>query len=194
MLLVDVGTNAEIVLGNRERCTRRRARPVPRSKARSSRAAARDRGAIERVRIDPATLEPASRSSASSRGRTSRLRRASAAVGVTGVCGSGVIEVIAELFLAGVILRDGTIDGAAAAAPRASCRRPHVRVCVARGRRIQGDRITQNDVRAIQLAKAALHAGVRLLMDHAAITTFDAVRWRGRSATTSIPRTHSCWA
>jgi uncharacterized 2Fe-2S/4Fe-4S cluster protein (DUF4445 family) len=95
------------------------------------------------------------------------------------VCGSGVIEAIAELFLAGVILRDGTIDGAAAE------RSPRV---VADGRTFAyvlydgpaGElRITQSDVRAIQLAKAALNAGVRLLMDHAAIAGFDRVRLAG---------------
>ena len=91
-----------------------------------------------------------------------------------------MIEVIAELFLAGVILRDGTIDGAAAARSRAGrARRPHVRVRAAPRPRRGEIRITQNDVRAIQLAKAALNAGVRLLMDHAAIATFDAVRLAG---------------
>jgi uncharacterized 2Fe-2S/4Fe-4S cluster protein (DUF4445 family) len=90
-----------------------------------------------------------------------------------------VIEAIAELFLAGVIRRDGTIEGAAAE------RSPRV---VAEGRTFAyvlydgpaGElRITQNDVRAIQLAKAALNAGVRLLMDHAGITGFDTVRLAG---------------
>ena len=57
-------------------------------------------------------------------------------------------------------------------------RRTHVRVRAPR--RPGGElRITQNDVRAIQLAKAALHAGVRLLMDHAAISAFDSVRLAG---------------
>ena len=102
-----------------------------------------------------------------------------ATIDITGVCGSGVIEAIAELFLAGVIRRDGTIDGAAAD------RSPRV---VPDGRTFAyvlhtgtpGElRITQNDVRAIQLAKAALHAGVRLLMDHAAISSFDHVRLAG---------------
>ena len=39
--------------------------------------------------------------------------------------------------------------------------------------------VTQNDVRAIQLAKAALYAGVRLLMDHAGIDAVDEVRLAG---------------
>ena len=106
---------------------------------------------------------------------------AAAGTGVTGICGSGIIEVVAELYLAGVITADGVIDGAVAA------RTPRV---VSDGRTFSyvlhepadgGPRIlvTQNDVRAIQLAKAALYAGVRLLMDHLEIETVDEVRLAG---------------
>jgi uncharacterized 2Fe-2S/4Fe-4S cluster protein (DUF4445 family) len=101
---------------------------------------------------------------------------------VTGICGSGIVEVIAELFLAGVITPDGIVDGAMAA------RTPRV---VAEGRTFSyvlhdgtGSgrlriAVSQNDVRAIQLAKAALYAGVRLLMDHAGIDAVDEVRLAG---------------
>ena len=40
-------------------------------------------------------------------------------------------------------------------------------------------RITQNDVRAIQLAKAALYAGARLLMDHLEIDQLDRITLAG---------------
>ena len=40
--------------------------------------------------------------------------------------------------------------------------------------------ITQNDVRAIQLAKAALYAGVRLLMDKLNVDKIDRIRPRWR--------------
>ena len=106
-----------------------------------------------------------------------------AGMSVTGICGSGIIEVIAELYLAGVITADGVIDGAVAA------RTPRV---IADGRTFSyvlhdgsgdgaGPRIliTQNDVRAIQLAKAALYAGVRLLMDQLGRDTVDEVRLAG---------------
>jgi uncharacterized 2Fe-2S/4Fe-4S cluster protein (DUF4445 family) len=181
MLLVDIGTNAEIVLGNRDWLFAASSPTGPAFEgAQLSCGQRATAGAIERVRIDPDTLEPrvkvigieawSDEPAFSTQGAT---------VEVTGVCGSGVIEVIAELFLAGVILRDGTIDGAAAT------RSPRV---VPDGRTFAyvlyagtaGElRITQNDVRAIQLAKAALNAGVRLLMDHAAITGFDSVRLAG---------------
>ncbi|HEX6572250.1 MAG TPA: ASKHA domain-containing protein, partial [Steroidobacteraceae bacterium] len=101
------------------------------------------------------------------------------ATGVTGVCGSGIIEVIAELYLAGIITQDGLFDGSLAA------RSPRV---VATGRTFsyvlhtgphQTLAITQNDVRAIQLAKAALMAGIRLLMERLGIATVDRIRLAG---------------
>ena len=107
---------------------------------------------------------------------------------MTGICGSGIIEVVAELFLAGVITADGVIDGSMAS------RTPRI---IADGRTFSyvlhepaggGDAdgatgprilITQNDVRAIQLAKAALYAGARLLMDQLEIDAVDEVRLAG---------------
>jgi uncharacterized 2Fe-2S/4Fe-4S cluster protein (DUF4445 family) len=181
MLLVDVGTNAEIVLGNREWLFAASSPTGPAFEgAQLSCGQRATTGAIERVRIDPETLEPRVKViGVAAWSDEPEFPMQSASVDITGVCGSGIIEVIAELFLAGVIRRDGTIDGAAAARS--------ARV-VAEGRTFAyvlhagpgGElRITQNDVRAIQLAKAALNAGVRLLMDHAAISSFAAVRLAG---------------
>jgi uncharacterized 2Fe-2S/4Fe-4S cluster protein (DUF4445 family) len=100
------------------------------------------------------------------------------ASGVTGICGSGIIEVIAELFLAGVINADGTIAGDAA---NRSDR------ITAEGRTFSytltggdpGISIQQNDVRAIQLAKAALYAGARLLMEKLGVDKVDRIRLAG---------------
>jgi uncharacterized 2Fe-2S/4Fe-4S cluster protein (DUF4445 family) len=112
--------------------------------------------------------------------------------GVTGICGSGIVEVIAELFLAGVITADGTIDGSLAG--RTARIVPDGRTFSyvlsegAPGVPLGNDEIgpasprlliTQNDVRAIQLAKAALYAGARLLMDHLGVETVDRVKLAG---------------
>ena len=60
--------------------------------------------------------------------------------GVTGVCGSGIIDVVAEMFLAGLIDADGTICGELAARTRAHRRRrPHVLLRAARRRRHPAD-------------------------------------------------------
>jgi uncharacterized 2Fe-2S/4Fe-4S cluster protein (DUF4445 family) len=94
----------------------------------------------------------------------------------------GIVEAVAELYLAGVLSGDGVLDGSLAA------RTPRV---VADGRTFAyvlydgtgrgGPRvaITQNDVRQIQLAKAALHAGCRLLMDRLGVDAVDRVRLAG---------------
>ena len=90
-----------------------------------------------------------------------------AATGVTGVCGSGIIDAVAEMYLAGVIDRDGAIVGANAA--RSARVVPDGRTFryVLYGEGDDELSITQNDVRAVQLAKAALRAGIDLLLEHA---------------------------
>jgi len=179
-LLVDVGTNAEIVLGNRDRllaCSSPTGPAFEGAQISCGQRAAP--GAIERVRIDPATLEPRVKVIGSDLwSDDAGFAAATARTGVTGVCGSGIIEVIAEMYLAGIINQDGVVDGALAAKSD--------RV-VPDGRTFayvlhRGDvpmKITQTDVRAIQLAKAALHAGVRLLMDHLGIDKVDRIRLAG---------------
>ena len=100
------------------------------------------------------------------------------AVGITGICGSGIIEVIAEMYLTGIISADGVVDGSLA--ERSSRVVVDGRTYAYRLREGEIDlSITQNDVRAIQLAKAALYAGVRLLMDRMAIDAVDRIRLAG---------------
>ncbi len=116
-LLVDVGTNAEIVLGNRERllaCSSPTGPAFEGAQISCGQRAAP--GAIERVRIDPQTLEPRFKVIGSDLWSDEPgFAEASARTGVTGICGSGIIEVIAEMYLAGIINQDGVIDGALAA-------------------------------------------------------------------------------
>ncbi|HEX7109604.1 MAG TPA: ATP-binding protein, partial [Aestuariivirga sp.] len=101
-----------------------------------------------------------------------------AATGVTGICGSGIIEVIAEMYLAGIINQDGLVDGGmAAVSPRVRSNGRTFTYVVRDGEPLIS--ITQNDVRAIQLAKAALYAGVRLLMDKLGLEQVDRIRLAG---------------
>jgi uncharacterized 2Fe-2S/4Fe-4S cluster protein (DUF4445 family) len=179
-LVVDVGTNAEIVLGNRDRLLAASSPTGPAFEgAQISSGQRAAPGAIERVRIDRETLEPRFRIIGSEPWSDDPAFAAAAAeLGISGICGSGIVEAIAELFLAGVITADGVIDGSLAE------RTPRI---VADGRTFSyvlhdGEPrilVTQNDVRAIQLAKAALYAGVRLLMDQAGIETVDEIRLAG---------------
>ena len=179
-LLVDVGTNAEIVLGNNRRllaCSSPTGPAFEGAQISCGQRAAP--GAIERVRIDRETLEPRFKVIGSDLWSDDPGFAASTAgSGITGVCGSGIIEVIAEMYLAGIINQDGVLDG------RLAARSPRI---VANGRTFayllhQGAvemKITQNDVRAIQLAKAALYAGVALLMERLGIDRVDRIRLAG---------------
>ena len=185
-LVVDVGTNAEIVLGDRHRLLAASSPTGPAFEgAQISGGQRAAPGAIERVRIDRETLEPRFRvigvDAWSDEPAFGEAMAVEGSPGITGICGSGIIEVVAELFLAGVVTPDGVVDGGLAA------RTPRI---VPDGRTFsyvlhEGTdgapriAITQNDVRAIQLAKAALYAGVRLLMDQLGVDTIDEIRLAG---------------
>jgi uncharacterized 2Fe-2S/4Fe-4S cluster protein (DUF4445 family) len=183
-LVVDVGTNAEIVLGNRERLLAASSPTGPAFEgAQISSGQRAAPGAIERVRIDPETLEPRFKVIGVEQWSDEPgFAEAVAGTGVTGICGSGIVEVIAQLFLARVITADGIVDGTMAA--RTTRVVPDGRTfsyVLHDGSTTGGPKITitQNDVRAIQLAKAALYAGVRLLMDHLGIEAVDRIRLAG---------------
>ena len=98
------------------------------------------------------------------------------------------------MYLAGIITRTASIDGALAARSRASCADGRTFSYLLLPRRGATLQITQNDVRAIQLAKAALYAGVRLLMDTSASTRSTASASPAPSAATSTSNTRWCWA
>jgi uncharacterized 2Fe-2S/4Fe-4S cluster protein (DUF4445 family) len=180
MLLVDVGTNAEIVLGNKQRTVAASSPTGPAFEGAEISCGQRAApGAIERVRIDPETLEPRIRIIGSEKWSNEEgFDEEAEKHGITGVCGSGIIEVVAEMYLAGIITHDGVIDGKMAAKS---------------DRIIANDRtwsyvlwngtqqltISQTDIRAIQLAKAALYAGIRLLMDKMRIKSVDQIRFAG---------------
>ncbi len=180
MLIVDVGTNAEIVLGNSTRVVAASSPTGPAFEGAEISGGQRAApGAIERVRIDPETLEPRYRVIGSELWSDQPgFAESVQATGVTGICGSGIIEVVAEMYLVGIISEDGVVDGSLAA------RSPRI---VANGRTFSyvlkdGEpkiTITQNDVRAIQLAKAALYAGTKLLMEKQHTDHVDRIHFAG---------------
>lgn len=179
-LIIDVGTNAEIVLGNRERllaCSSPTGPAFEGAQISCGQRAAP--GAIERVRIDRDTLEPRFSVIGSELWSDDPgFEKSVADFGVTGICGSGIIEAVAEMYLSGVISEDGVVDGSLAERSK---------------RLIAEDRtwsyllhdgqqriiVTQNDVRQIQLAKAALYAGAKLLLDRAGLKSVDRIRLAG---------------
>jgi uncharacterized 2Fe-2S/4Fe-4S cluster protein (DUF4445 family) len=179
-LIVDVGTNAEIVLGNRHRLLAASSPTGPAFEGAQISCGQRAApGAIERVRIDPRTLEPRFRVIGSDKWSDEPgFAEATKQIGVTGVCGSGIIEALAEMYLAGIINQDGVVDGALAArSPRIQPEGRTFSYLLHDGEPVL--RITQNDVRAIQLAKAALYAGARLLMDRMGVERVDRITLAG---------------
>ena len=163
-LIVDIGTNAEIVLGNRDRLLAASSPTGPAFEGAQISCGQRAApGAIERVRIDPKTLEPRFRVIGSEIWSDDP---AFAGTLVTGVCGSGIIEVIAELHLAGVLTTDGTIDGTLAArSPRIVPGRPDVLLRPLR-RRAAADRDPERhspDPAREGGAARRLHAALRAL-------------------------------
>ena len=173
-LLVDVGTNAEIVLGNKERLLAASSPTGPAFEgAQISSGQRAAPGAIERVRVDRTTFEPRIRVIGQEMWSDEEGFDGS---NVTGICGSGIIEVIAELFLCGVIDSDGVIRPQSPEVGRIGLTGRTYSYLLWEDPRIE---ITQNDVRAIQLAKAALYAGARLLMDYYGVDQVDQIRLAG---------------
>ena len=179
-LIVDVGTNAEILLGNKTRvlaCSSPTGPAFEGAQISSGQRAAP--GAIERLEIDPATKEPRFKVIGSDLWSDDpAFVEATAATGITGICGSGIIEAVAEMRLAGLLDARGLI-GSAEQTGTDRCLpegRTHSYL-IWDGTASGGPRITvtQGDIRAIQLAKSALYAGARLLMNEMGVDTVDRV-------------------
>ncbi|MCB4454213.1 ASKHA domain-containing protein [Leisingera sp. McT4-56] len=180
VLVVDVGTNAEILLGNKEKvlaCSSPTGPAFEGAQISSGQRAAP--GAIERVEINPETKEPRFRVIGSDVwSDEDGFSESIATTGITGICGSGIIEAIAEMRLAGVLDASGLIGSAE---QTGSAR------CIADGRTnayllwdgsAEGGptiTVTNPDIRAIQMAKAALYSGARLLMDKFGVDKVDRV-------------------
>jgi uncharacterized 2Fe-2S/4Fe-4S cluster protein (DUF4445 family) len=165
LLIIDIGTNGELVVGNRTRllCTSCATGPALEGShiEFGMRAAP---GAIERVRIEPGTLDVRFKVIGLEGWQTGYPAEE---VGARGICGSGIIEAAAEMLKVGIILPGGRFD------PDLS----HERVLKEDGRPYRfvlawpeetalGRAITisQKDIRSIQLAKGALRAGAEILL------------------------------
>ncbi|MDP5216134.1 ASKHA domain-containing protein [Ruegeria sp. 2205SS24-7] len=180
VLIVDVGTNAEILLGNTSRvlaCSSPTGPAFEGAQISSGQRAAP--GAIERIEINPETKEPRFRIIGSDLwSDEDGFDAAIATTGITGICGSGIIEAVAEMRMAGLLDESGLIGsaeqtGTARCVPEGRTHSYLIHDSSAEG----GPRITvtQGDIRAIQLAKSALYAGARLLMDEMGVDRVDRV-------------------
>ena len=182
-LVIDVGTNAELVLGSKNRliaCSSPTGPAFEGAQISSGQRAAP--GAIERVRVDRETLQARIKVIGCDLwSNEPGFAEGIAHVGVTGICGSGIIEVVAELFLAGVIDETGRM----LAKGRDVKDNPSL---IPKGRNFEyvlyrgADRLVKvipSDVRAIQLAKSACYSGAKLLMDEMGVSRVDKVLLAG---------------
>ena len=180
VLVVDVGTNAEILLGNKEKvlaCSSPTGPAFEGAQISSGQRAAP--GAIERAEIDPVTKEPRFRVIGSDIWSDEEgFDAAIATTGITGICGSGIIELVAEMRLAGIVDGPGLI-GSPVQTGTDRCfldGRTHSYL-VWDGSADGGPTITvtNRDIREIQMAKAALYSGARLLMDKFGVDKVDRI-------------------
>jgi uncharacterized 2Fe-2S/4Fe-4S cluster protein (DUF4445 family) len=174
ILVIDIGTNGELLLGNKDKICSTSCATGPAFEGAQIKFGMRAApGAIEVVIIDPETKEPKYKVI----GKTdwhSDLKK----IDAKGLCGSGIIEVVAEMFKAGIIDKSGRfakdldiprvrkdVDG-----------KPEYVLAWAEETSIGTDiTITQADVRALQLAKGALYAGAKLMMKKLGVSKLDRV-------------------
>ena len=184
VLVVDVGTNAEILLGNTEKvlaCSSPTGPAFEGAQISSGQRAAP--GAIERVEIDPVTKAPRFKVISSDLWSDDpAFEEMIAATGVTGICGSGIIEMVAEMRMQGIVDAPGLIGSPEqTGSDRCFLDGRTYSYLVHDGTDKGGPRITvtNRDIREIQMAKAALYSGARLLMDKFGVDKVDRVTLAG---------------
>jgi len=176
-LLIDIGTNGELVLGNRQKiiskiisssCATGPALEGAEIKF-GMRAAP---GAIEKIVIDPKTLEVYFKVIGCEKWNSELT-----SIGAKGICGSGIIDVVPQMFLAGIIDCSGRF--------RKDIQTPRLRkddeepgfvIAWANETSIGQDIVFyQSDLRAVQLAKGAMYAGAKIMMRTLGVEKLDKV-------------------
>lgn len=173
-LIIDIGTNGELLLGNRDRIYSTSCATGPAFEGAQIKFGMRAApGAIERIKIDPDTKEVMFKVIGKMDWHA-HLEK----VNAKGICGSGIIDAVAEMFRAGIIMKNGNFS------PNLNTPRfrkdtegkPEFVIAWADETSIGTDiTVTLSDIRAIQLAKAALYAGAKLLMQRLGIKKIDKV-------------------
>ena len=184
-LLIDIGTNGELVFGNKEKMISSSCATGPALEgaqlAFGMRAAP---GAIERIKIDPETQEVDYKVI----GRDAwRQYSEPKEMKCKGICGSGILDVLAELYRAGVVTKSGVFNKEQKSdryRRNPENNQPEFVLAWAEETSIEKDVvITQRDVRQIQLAKGALHAGCKLMMRRMGMETMDKIKIAGAFGT-----------
>jgi uncharacterized 2Fe-2S/4Fe-4S cluster protein (DUF4445 family) len=179
VLIIDIGTNGELLLGNKDRVCSTSCATGPAFEGAQIKFGMRAApGAIEKVKIDPTTREPMYKVI----GKADWHTHIEGKINAKGICGSAIIDVIAEMFKAGIIDKTGkfVIDLDTNRVRKDAGGKPEYVLAWAEETSINQDiTVTQGDVRALQLAKGALYAGAKLMMQKMGVTKLDRVELAG---------------
>ena len=181
VLLVDIGTNAEIVLSHGGKVAAASSPTGPALEgAEISSGVRASLGAIERVRIDPVTKDGKVKIIGNDDWLTDHDGSADGQ-NIIGICGSGIFEVMVEMASAGLLDQSGLFKPEAA--PHRFKQEGNVWVYTLLDQKDNPIIVKQTDVRSVQLAKAALYAGAQLLAEKLGCETFDEVLLAGAFGT-----------
>lgn len=187
VLLVDIGTNAEIVLSHDGKVAAASSPTGPALEGAEISCGVRASiGAIERVRIDPVSKKARFKLIGSDEWMSDEDDLTD--VKITGICGSGIFEVMVELANAGLVDQSGLFVAANDCARMLPDNEGKSQKYVLVNRPKKPLYIKQTDIRAVQLAKAALYAGVELLSENLGCEVFDGVLLAGAFGTHLDPK------
>ena len=174
-LIIDIGTNGEIILGNRKRLISASCATGPAFEGAELKFGMRAApGAIEKVEINPETKDVRFKVIDEDKWNT---EMAPEEVGAKGLCGSGIIDAIPQLFLAGIIDKTGRfiLDESNPRLRKVEGQFEYV-IAWAKETSIGQDVVVcQDDIRAIQLGKGAMYAGSKILMQTLGVEAVDKV-------------------
>ena len=186
-LIIDIGTNGELVLGNRHKLISSSCATGPALEgaqlAFGMRAAP---GAMERIEIDPETREVDYKVIGRDAWRKFSEPKEMKA---KGICGSGILDLLAELYCAGIVAKSGVfnkkaLEGHARFRINPDNKQPEFVLAWAEESSIDKDIVvTQKDIRQIQLAKGALYAGCKLMVKRMGLEKVDKVKIAGAFGT-----------
>jgi uncharacterized 2Fe-2S/4Fe-4S cluster protein (DUF4445 family) len=174
LLIIDIGTNGELILGNRQKLMSSSCATGPAFEGaeirHGMRAAA---GAIDKLKIDRKTKEVQFKVIGNDKWNTEDKK-----IGARGICGSGIFDVAAQMFLAGIIDKSGRFNMKVRSnrMRRDADDLPEFVIAWAKETAIDHDIVVcQKDIRAIQLAKAAMYSGAKIMMNRMGVSKVDRV-------------------
>ncbi len=184
-LIIDIGTNGELVLGNKVKMISSSCATGPALEGAQIQFGMRAApGAIERIKIDAQTHEVDYKVIGRDAWRSYSEPKEMKA---KGICGSGILDVLAELYAAGVVTKSGVFNKNQKSnrfRRNPDNKQPEFVLAWAEETSIEKDIvITQRDVRQIQLAKGALHAGCKLMMRRLGMEKVDKIKIAGAFGT-----------